>query len=332
MAMYCPQCNTSRPATTACAVCGGRLLPGQPREPLGVVGVWMQSPVARIIIGLVVAQGLFQGLRQFLTGLLLTPLGEDGLESFNASFAGTVCWQLLQGVTLLLGAGLAGSGESFGFFYGTLVGVGNGLLCSAIPQLPGTAGSQFALYGQPLIQAGLGLFGGWLGSVYYRPLPEVTVPSLQPSQGKGLQRRSRPLLEGPIHWVRVTIGAVVACAGALSAAVIFDAVLEAGQGRLNSQSYWQDQIFTWEIKVLALLLGGGLAGANTANGFKQGLIVGLAAALVMAGVPRYNSSIQDAAILFSTTLALCIAGGWFGGQLLPPIVHGRRPRNIGPMA
>jgi hypothetical protein len=313
-------------------VCGSALLPGQPRPPLGLVGSWMQSPLARVLIGLVIAQGLFHGMRQFATGILLTRLGDEGLERFNTSFSGLIFWQVLQWVGLLTGAALAGSSETLGYFYGTLIGVGNGLICSATLQLPGTAASIFAFYAQPLIQAALGLVGGWIGSTIFKPLPEITVPS-GPSEGrKGPRYQLKPLLEGPVHWARVLLGAVVAVAGALSAGAIFDYVLEASRGRLATEAVWQDQIFTWEIKVLALILGGALAGANTSNGFKQGLLVGFGAAAAMVILTRYSSSMTDASILFGSTLVLCILGGWFGGQLLPPVVlRPWRNKYAGPM-
>jgi hypothetical protein len=331
MATYCPQCNTPRPATLACTVCGTRLLPGQPRPPLGLAGRWMKSPLSRVFIGLVLSQGLFHGMRQFATGILLGPLGEDGLEQFTASFSGQVFWQALQGVGLLVGAALAGSSETLGFFYGTLVGIGNGIVSSALPQSAGGPASQMALVAQPLIQAALGLVGGWMGSILFAPLPDMSIPT-----GAGVarkrRRRLKPLLEGRIYWLRVLVGTLVAVFGVLSAGAIFDAVIEAGRGRLMTEAYWQDQIFTWEIKVLALLLGGALAGANTNNGFKQGLVVGLGAALVMASLPRYNSTVFDGTVLFCTVLGLCITGGWFGGELLPPIVRAPRAKHMGPMA
>ena len=61
-------------------------------------------------------------------------------------------------------------------------------------------------------------------------------------------------------------------------------------------------------------------------------MVGVASALALALLPRYNSSVVEGLILFLVTLSLCTLGGWFGGQLLPPLLRRPRGRGIGPMA
>jgi hypothetical protein len=87
-----------------------------------------------------------------------------------------------------------------------------------------------------------------------------------------------------------------------------------------------DQVVTWEIKVLALLAGGVLAGANTSNGFKQGLFVGIGTALVLAGVQPYifDHWVEATVLLFVACLSCCTSGGWFGSQLFPPLAPFRR--------
>lgn len=331
MAMYCPNCNQPRAEALACPLCGQQLLPGVPHRPPGFVGRWMQSVLGRVVVGVLLAQGLFHAARYFATGILLATLTPDGVEAFHTSLAGVAFWQALQGLALLAGAALAGSTDGLGFFHGLLVGVANGVICAAFPLVPGTASGDLAVFGQPLIQAAVGVVGGWLGSLVWRPAPDV-LPNRDAGQGRRSRTPLRKLLHGPIQWWRVSVGALVAVVGAVSAGALFDGMLEASRGRLATESYLQDRIITWEIKILLLLFGGAVAGANTPNGFKQGLVVGLMASLALALLPRYNSSVQEGAILFFVTVALCTTGGWFGGQLLPPLLRRVRPKHWSPMA
>ncbi len=323
MAMYCEHCHKPRPEALVCSICGGPLRPGQAPAVTGPTDAWMASPLGRVLLGLLLAQGLFHAARSLATGILLVCFGPEAVEAFQNSLVGVVFWQVVQGLALLAGTAPIGSGDPFGFFYGMLVGLGNGLICTAFPLVPGTASGNLASFCLPLIQAAVGLFGGWLGSLIWLPAPEiVTIPV------RKAQAWVRPLLKGPILWTRVAIGAAITIAGAISAGALFDAMLEAGHGRLATSSYLQDRIFTWEIKILLLLLGGAIAGANTMNGFKQGLVVGVASALALALLPRYSASILEGLILFVATVSFCTLGGWFGGQLLPPIL--RRLRVVAP--
>jgi hypothetical protein len=275
---------------------------------------------------------LFRAVQQIATGILLLAMSPDSLDTFNTSLAGVLFWQILQGLALLFGTAIVGSGDASGFFHGTLVGIGNGLLCTLFPLIPGIAASDLALYGQTLIHAFLGLVGGWLGSLIWRP-PFEFVPTVGLSDTqKNNRRRWKPLLAGAIGWPRVLIGAALGIAGSFWAGYLFDAMLEASQGRLASGSYFQDQIFIWEIKVLVLLLAGATAGANTNNGFKQGLVVGTLAAVVVISLPGMTQGVQQTGIVLLVTLALCTLGGWFGGQLLPPIVVRKKSKYTGPMA
>jgi hypothetical protein len=127
------------------------------------------------------------------------------------------------------------------------------------------------------------------------------------------------------------VGAAVAVAGAASAGAVLQWMLEASGGRLNIDSHLQARLVTWEITALALLAGGALAGATKMNPVKQGLCVGLGATSVLLGM-RLSAdrfSLEELIMIAGNTVALGLVGGWFGGQMFPPVL-GARPRGLGP--
>jgi hypothetical protein len=135
-------------------------------------------------------------------------------------------------------------------------------------------------------------------------------------------RARTPLLAGKIHWIRILLGITVAVAGTLCAELLFEKVIELSAGKLETTSRLQDQLITWEIKALALILGGILAGVNAPNGLKQGLFVGLASGIVLMTLQAPLAERWMEVALFTTvsTFTLCLAGGWFGGTLFPPVI------------
>jgi hypothetical protein len=71
-----------------------------------------------------------------------------------------------------------------------------------------------------------------------------------------------------------------------------------------------------------------LAGATTRNGLKQGLCVGFAASMIVLGlqIGGPNFIIESAVFTMSGIIAVASVGGWFGGQLFPPLSANRRRR------
>jgi hypothetical protein len=193
--------------------------------------------------------------------------------------------------------------------------------------------SAVALYGLPLVHAAVGSLGGWFGRAVWKPLPAVVPPGPAKPVRKPARRRSA-LFAGPVAWFRVVAGAALAVAGYLCAALLLRVVLQAGEGALASSGQLFDEIITWEIKALAVLAGGALAGANTANGLKQGLAVGILTSLVLAGLETRvpDRWAEVAASLAVSSLCLGLVGGWFGSQLFPPVLPYKRLRGLGPTA
>jgi hypothetical protein len=333
MAMVCPQCKGSFEQALQCPSCGVRLLyqsrirtaggPGLPAED----GQWQHTPWGRMLIGVLLAQGLAYGLQQFLTaGLLATG---EGQATIWATLMGLLLLQGLQGLGVLIGGALTGAGQRRGLFFGAMLGLANGFVFLLIQRSGGGSVTEVDLYGQPLTHVAFGALGGLIGSLIWKPLPTLAVPGPAESKPKSPVPRGPfiPALAGPVAWVRVVVGSVIVIAGVFWPTLILSLVMQASQGQLSLDSRLQAQLLTWEIMGLFTLVGSGLAGATTSNGLKQGLCVGLTASIVLIG-HRLGSGfidVEQTAGVVVSILALTVAGGWFGGQLFPQVAP-RRPR------
>jgi len=235
---------------------------------------------------------------------------------------------------LFVAAVLAGGGQRKAVLLGILIGACNGVLSVLLRIDLGQVRTPIALLGQPLWQAGVGAVGGWCGAALWKPLSATDTLSIVEAEKEGPRprrflRRNLNFFSGPVAWVRVAAGAILAVTGALAATLLFEQILDLSHGKLATTDEWQDQLIILEIKALALLSGGLLAGATTRNGLKQGLCVGLAATVLLLGIERnavkdWKDWLQMAASTALAALSLSLAGGWFGSQLFPPLVRKRR--------
>lgn len=334
MAMVCPQCNGSFDQRLQCPACGVRLVYQSARRPGAPARSWQGTPWGRIVVGLLLSQGLYYGLRQLCTaGLLIS--GDEAARSVWATLYGLVLMQALQALGLLAGGTLAGAGQRQGAVYGAVVGVWNGVISVVVLQASSPTFNAVALYGQPILHTVFGVVGGLVGSLIWKPLPTVTLPgsavrlkapAVVPLRSSGVR------LDGPIAWARVLAGTALAVGGTVWATVILDLVLDASSGELTVTSHLQARLVTWEISGLAILGGGALGGATMANAVKQGLCVGLFTGALLFGIRVGSPEITLDLLLLTLvgTLALGLVGGWFGGQLFPPLVAGPRRKRLGP--
>jgi hypothetical protein len=283
-----------------------------------------------VLLGVLLAQGLFYGLRHLLTGALLAVTGAPGAAEARASSEGEMLLQAAQVLALLVGGGLAGAGRRGSFFLGAVVGGFNGVIAAGVPQAQAPALAPLPLLAQPFLHAGLAALGGWLGALIWRPLPAPIDGRLADPARKRARRRSMALFAGRVSWFRVLLGAAIAIAGAAASKGLFEKILDLGGGKLGTETVLQDRIITWEIKAVALLLGGALAGATTANGIKQGLFVGFFSSFLLVGIETYNTPYwaEVAASTFASAFSLTLVGGWFGGALFPPVTRRQRSRDI----
>jgi hypothetical protein len=285
---------------------------------------WNQTAWGQVMIGLILAQGLFYGLRHLLTGILLAASGTEP-QALWEDMGNLLLLQAIQMLSVFAGGMLAAGGRQQGFFLGTMVGAWNGILSVLLRQNPAQELTPVVLYGQPLLHAAFGALGGWVGAQVWQPIQPAADVLLGPQRQKPLKRR-RPFFAGRISWLRIVAGSALAVLGTLYATMLFRKVLEASGGALGTSHQIQDRLITWEIKALAAIVGGALAGASTRNGLKQGVFVGLFSSMVVIALqaPIGEDWFGAAALILATTIPLTMAGGWFGGQLFPPIVKNQR--------
>jgi hypothetical protein len=296
---------------------------------------WQQTPWGRILIGLVLSQGLFYGLWHLLEAVQALAGGSDAVRN-------VLILQGAQALSLFLGGVLAGGGQRHALALGAVVGVWNGVFAVLLKQNAAHGLTFVSVYSGPLLHAAIGAVGGAAGGLIWKPLPPADEPAVVRAR-KPPRPRVSPFA-GRVAWVRVLVGTGLAVAGSLCATLILDKMLDLSAGHLGTTNELQDWLITLEIKALAVLVGGGLAGATTLNGAKQGLFVGLATALVLIAVPvTFGKSALSpvpvpltgesrwfffAGLTLVSSLGLALAGGWFGGQLFPPVVKWPRGRKF----
>src|SRR4051794_17126725 len=114
MAMVCPQCDSSFDQRLQCPTCGVRLAYQTAKRAsvgdlMGPNGQWQQTPWGRIVVGLLLAQGLYYGLWHLITaGMLAT---SDEGQGVWTQLHGVVLSQCLQALSLVLGGMLTGAGQ-----------------------------------------------------------------------------------------------------------------------------------------------------------------------------------------------------------------------------
>jgi hypothetical protein len=335
MSMVCPQCHGSFSQRLQCPSCGVRLeyqagRGGRRRESSGQFLLWQETPWGRLLVGLMLAQGLYYGLWHLCKAGLMA-VNDPAAKDVWLTLYGLLLMQGFQVVGLLIGGALAGAGRRQGALYGGIVGLVNGIILVLVVQ-QGNVGlfTPITLYGQPVLQTAVGALGGFLGSLIWRPLPALNVPNPRKASPRGRSSGVFGLFKGRVAWIRVLLGVAIAVGGSLFANAILDIVLEASEGKLSVDTHLQSHLVTWEITALALLIGGGLAGGNCDNGLKNGLMAGLVAATMLVGFRLGDPHLKVHILVmdFSSAVILCMAGGWFGGQLLPPRVKQVRRKGI----
>jgi hypothetical protein len=330
MSMICPQCNGSFDEHLQCPKCGIQLFhlaaarPAVAAPALPAAGEpWQHSVLGRLLVGLVLAQGLAYVLRTLChAGLLMTGAGDP--QALWPTMTGLVVLQAMQGVGLLLGGALAGAGQPRGALLGSAVGLVNGFVSVVIQHLCGEPVTEVLLYGQPVLHLAFGTLGGVAGTLVWRPLPALALASPPGEAVKGARPpRPHPVLAAPVSWTRVLLGTSVVLAGVCWPHVLLEVVIEASQGRMSLNSHLQAELVTWEISGLVVLLGAGLAGTSAVSGLKQGLCVAILSNLFFLAIRLGTGQVPSLERMVFTLLGVLLlsaVGGWFGGQLFPPVV------------
>jgi len=326
MAMLCPQCLGAFAQRLNCPKCGVRLVYRASRHAAtdsadGLPASWQQTPWGRLIVGLLLAQGLYYVLRHLcMAGLLVTR--DEVVPNVWATLTGLIVLQALQAISIMAAGLLTGAGQRRGMLYGTVVGVWNAVFFVFVQIWIGQPLTTIDLFGQPVLQVSFGALGGLVGSFIWEPLKPLQT-SLPPAKALPTirVRQVDAAFGGPVAWARVLTGITVAVGGVFWVDVIRDSVLEASEGKLRIDTHLQAELVTWEISTLAMIVGGALAGATTANGSKQGLFVGMGTATMLVGLrmARVTHSPELLVLTVLSAVSLGFVGGWFGGNLLPPV-------------
>ncbi len=337
MAMVCPRCNGCFEQRWTCPACNVRLSFQAARSRGGAAraadsaGPWQQTPWGRIFFGVVLAQGLYYGLRQLCTAGLLAG-GDDPSAGVWSTLLGLLLLQGIQALGLLVAGVFSGAGQRQGIVFGAVVGVWNGVLSVAVQSAVANH-TAVTLLGQPILHTAFGAFGGFLGSCIWRPLPLIALPGTAKPSSPLTPVATKPrtsLFSGSIAWGRVLAGAALAVGGTLWANVILELVLDASDGKLTVDNHLQARLVTWEVTAVATLAGAAVAGACTFNSIKQGLCVGVTAAAVLLGL-RLGApglALHDVVLTGATALCLGVAGAWFGGSLFPPLAPKPKGKKI----
>src|SRR5437868_6118900 len=124
MSMVCPQCRQAFEQRLRCPNCAIRLefqmpslAPAAP-SPAGDEDNWQKTPWGRMLVGLLLAQGLAYSIQQMISaGIMAT--GEHG--PVWSTLWGIVLLHAVQGLTLIIGGAICGAGQRRGAVYGSLV-------------------------------------------------------------------------------------------------------------------------------------------------------------------------------------------------------------------
>jgi hypothetical protein len=334
MAMVCPQCRVAHVQKLACPTCGSRLqyvlleLSGlRYRRPN--FNSWRETPWGRLFVGMALALGMNHVFGDFFMAgkLIAAERNQSALIGWLDQLA---AMHALQIFSVFLAGLLTGAGLKRGALYGAFVAFWS---CLAFQVLDG---AHFALNDVParlaefLLLTSCGAAGGMTGSVGWQKSKTAAV-YLKPRGSSMIRSRpKRSAYAGPVAWMRVAMGIPLAVGGVVCAQTLREVLVEMGSGKLVIESYFQADFVAWEISALAILAGSAFAGATCYNGLKQGLFVGIGTATALLGIRLANPHVSVQFLIATVVAAICLSvtGGWFGSQLMPPIVRAARRRRV----
>ncbi len=349
MVRVCPRCRGTTPELL-CPRCGVRTADGAAgaAAPAGLAG---PSPAGALAVGLLLAQGFYYALWHLADAGLLACGGEAAEIGFwQNSFAGLLTSQALQAGALFVGAMLAAAGRRRGLLIGTALGFANAALLIGLPLLIRRPADEMIWYIQPVLHAFVGAVGGAVGSRVWQPAPEL--PPLASEGRAGREILTTILPDRPTDaaaesfpWLFILAGIVVAVGGTLGARLIRDFVVVAGGGK--GREMQQSLFITWEITLIAQVIGGAMPAAGKRAGPLYGFWVGLSAAIILVmahtaaairgpvpAVPGWllGASVSEgspAALVIQgvQTLLMGVLGGWLGSLVLPADPRNRLTAN-----
>jgi hypothetical protein len=224
MAMVCAQCNQIYDQSERiCPMCGIQLFVHRRSTarsddgldgPIAAVTPWHQSTLGRMVICLLLTQGLAFCLQQLFTAWILAS-GTDSAESWHTPL-GLVGLHVFHLVGLLAGGMLLAANQERGISASAMLGLWNGLVFVTIHRGANDAMPSWLFFSQPLLHLLFGILGGWLG---YRIWPPVTVVAPdEPPLGERVKQPAapaRPRFRGKINTISGILGAPVVVLGVL---------------------------------------------------------------------------------------------------------------------
>src|SRR5262245_17289132 len=206
MSMICPQCHGQFEQRLQCPTCNIRLLYHGPKSALDAVRKnqnLLQTPWSRMFLGVLLAQGLYFGLRKLcLAGLMA--FGDSLHNEVMTALYGLMLLQALQLLGLIVGATLAGAGQRWGFVLGGVVGLLNGILSYIFQDNAFQLASLASLFGMPLAHTVFGAVAGHVGTTIWKPLTPAEEPKLAISFEKkiiGPAQAYAATFSGPVSWL-----------------------------------------------------------------------------------------------------------------------------------
>jgi hypothetical protein len=314
--------------------------PDAPHRPTEAPPPAAPTFVGRVVLGGILALGLYLALHQVVTGVILAV--DPDPAGWWLSFKGLMAVHAAQVISVVFGSLVAAAGRPKGYTLGLMVGALCGGAFIAFDVASGASPRDLFLYLQPPV---LGLFGfvaGAAGTVIWQPAPELDYPITPASKFSSIQLIEDAVAnpEPPTQWVRVLLGAVVMVLGVALAEDFRKTAQRHSAGLLRVQSLGQGEFVTWQLGMFAVLFGGIIAGANTSAGLRHGIIAGAVGGLGAYGLCANAGdaltpvrwwlnamSFQDLplnapaviATIVCSVLCIGVIGGWLGGLVFPKL-------------
>lgn len=355
MQLFCPACQSAFTGVSRCPRCAGLLLspeeaaflppdadaaPARPGRP---------AAAGRLVVGTVAALGAYLALRKFLAGWATASVADQ--DAWWASDDALAAVLVVQALSAVFGALLAGAGRSGGLWLGLVVGGVTGGLFLAAEVAAGAPPGYLVLLVQPGVLAVLGGVAGAVGGKVWAGLPHLDMPTPAVRRSSSVRLGEvRPKDPGrPTVWWKVLAGAAVVVLGIGFADPARKVVEKNARGALHTASIGQARFLSAQLATLAVLGGAALAAAGTGAGLRHGVLAGVLGSAGVAGltlaqgalpapagylVEHMNLDANDPGspvVLGAVAFGLMVAGvvgGWLGGTLFLPLApaHMRRGR------
>lgn len=216
--------------------------------------------IRRLVVGLLVTLGTFEGLRHLVWATIPGETTEKWLPLFLT-------------IGVWLGSFISGLAFQHGIWSGLGVGLATGL------GFLGLIWYRFGINLHQLIEILLpptifGLMGGTIGRFVYRPAP-MLIP-IDANFTKNVARKHKVV---PVIWWKIMLGAALITAGVYFADEIRFQLAWLMSGNIGGGQ--AGRFTTWAIGCICTLLGGILSGVGTKAGVKQGLGAGILASGIL---------------------------------------------------